>query len=62
MLHLVTSDELEDKSGKFFIECMPVWQPPMVCNDKLRKDIWNLSEEYVKLKPEEKVDAILHRL
>ncbi|KAF7264058.1 hypothetical protein GWI33_000701 [Rhynchophorus ferrugineus] len=60
MLHLVTSDE--DTTAEFFMNCKPFYQPPIVCNDKLRDTIWNLSEVYVNLKQEEKVDTVLNMI
>ncbi|XP_030760446.1 retinol dehydrogenase 12-like isoform X2 [Sitophilus oryzae] len=59
VLHLATSDEVEQISGQFFIECRPVWQPKPIYDSKKCEEVWTASEKYVKLKPEEKVDVIL---
>ncbi|XP_030760445.1 retinol dehydrogenase 12-like isoform X1 [Sitophilus oryzae] len=62
MLHLTTSDEVENISGEYFAECRPVWQPKPVNNTIICEDIWTLSEEYVKLTPDEKVEGVLKNL
>ncbi|XP_060529385.1 retinol dehydrogenase 12-like [Cylas formicarius] len=59
MLHLCCSDDVKNVSGKFFFECVPSWQPKKVHDEKLRADIWKLSEEVVQLKPDEKLDCVL---
>lgn len=59
LLELACANEVQYLNGKFFMECNPVWQPKKIYDNKFGAKIWELSEKYVNLKPEEKIDAII---
>ncbi|RZC37200.1 retinol dehydrogenase 12-like [Asbolus verrucosus] len=55
-VHLAVSRKVENVSGKYFFDCAPFIKPAQANNAELCKKIWEISEEYVKLSPEEKIN------
>lgn len=49
------SNRLQNVTGKHFWDCRTFIQPPKAWNKKFCNEIWEKSEEYVKLKEEEKL-------
>nr|CAH7747993.1 unnamed protein product [Callosobruchus chinensis] len=54
-IHLACSDEVSGITGKFFAEGVPRSKPWSASDENLCKEVWKLSEEAVKLKPEEAI-------
>ncbi|KAJ8922727.1 hypothetical protein NQ315_007762 [Exocentrus adspersus] len=54
-IHLACAKEVEGVSGEFFFELKPTWKPKLTRNKQLCNDVWSITEELVKLKPNEKL-------
>ncbi|KAJ3643257.1 hypothetical protein Zmor_025981 [Zophobas morio] len=52
---LAVSNHLKTVTGKHFWDCRNFIQPPKAWNKKFCNEIWEKSEEFVKLKPEEQL-------
>ncbi|KAJ3625732.1 hypothetical protein MTP99_016280 [Tenebrio molitor] len=55
LVHAAVSRELKNETGKFFGDYAPRRKPLKAYNKQLCKDIWNASEIYVGLTPEERL-------
>ncbi|RZC39462.1 hypothetical protein BDFB_010655, partial [Asbolus verrucosus] len=53
--HLAVSEELDDVTGEHFWDCRRFLKPRRAYDGKLCQKIWELSENYVKLLPHEKI-------
>ncbi|KAJ8919245.1 hypothetical protein NQ315_003828 [Exocentrus adspersus] len=54
-IHLACDNEVEGVSGQFFYDLKPTWKPKLIRNKQLCDEVWNITEELVKLKPNEKL-------
>ncbi|XP_068897931.1 retinol dehydrogenase 12-like [Tenebrio molitor] len=55
LVHAAVSRQLKNATGKFFGECAPMRKPLKAYNKQFCKDIWDASEIYVGLTPEERL-------
>ncbi|CAH1374908.1 unnamed protein product [Tenebrio molitor] len=55
LVHAAVSRQLKNATGTFFGECVPMRKPLKAYNKQLCKDIWDASELYVGLTPEERL-------
>lgn len=55
VIHLALSKKLENTTGMYFCDCLPARQPSILKNEEFCGEIWKLSEDCVKLKPNEKL-------
>lgn len=53
-LYLAASDDCDQTTGKYFADCAPA-KMSLKVNEENAKELWNLSEELVKLSPEERI-------
>ncbi|KAG5878724.1 hypothetical protein JTB14_032837 [Gonioctena quinquepunctata] len=53
-IHLATASEVENVTGKYFCDIVPVSPPEAVNDETLFEKIWEFSEEIVKVKPGER--------
>nr|CAH7747999.1 unnamed protein product [Callosobruchus chinensis] len=54
-VYLACAKEMESVSGKFFSPSGETFRPPITKNKQFCQQVWELSEEVVKLRPEEKL-------
>jgi len=54
-LHLALSDEVEDQSGGYFMDCKCLFEPSVCKDDKARDEIWKETIKLMKLNDAEKV-------
>ncbi|KAG5898752.1 hypothetical protein JTB14_010962 [Gonioctena quinquepunctata] len=54
-IHVALSNQLKHVTGKHFWDCRVFPMPPGAWNEKFCNDIWEASENFVQLKPEEKL-------
>nr|XP_045594453.1 retinol dehydrogenase 11-like [Procambarus clarkii]XP_045594461.1 retinol dehydrogenase 11-like [Procambarus clarkii] len=54
LIHLAVSEEVDGISGKYFVDCKESETNNLAKDPELAKKLWDVSEQLVKLKPEEK--------
>ncbi|KAJ3643138.1 hypothetical protein Zmor_025866 [Zophobas morio] len=55
LVHVAVSKKLKDVTGKYFWDCKPYVKPMAAYNKEYCKQIWEATEKYVGLRPEEKL-------
>lgn len=52
--YVAISKDIEGVTGEYFADCKKSWMPRRAKNEELAKKLWERSEQFVKLTPEEK--------
>lgn len=54
LVHLAVTPGLENVTGKYFVDCAEAEQLPLAKDEGMAKKLWELTEQFVILKPDEK--------